>query len=451
MDKATIEQTDTDKCSGYSQSKSKKDTPSTTFLNKFDIDLDPYGNQPILNPFQFLYPKGDHHVKEIVSYKFSKSKLAVTCPTEDYIFTFYNTLRHIAASFNILLRPLHEVTKETGTCQLSHTNCIRYKHSYDAMSTALHLKLTTNDYFKGFPQAMTYVHAAHNNSDGFKLLYRILELIHPQLRAEKGGIHKTIEAPNYSDIEDDNIYTFMTRYKNYLLYEALSPEKRQYNKKEQAMYVMNTLKSDDRFTAGIEYVKNTLQAYQRERSMNQSCIFPIDLEIDEIGITIDERSPDYVVGELATTTPTITRGVINAFNRRSFQQNQNNDKNHRSKNIDKSIACKGCGGRGHCITNPENICFIMAKHHICSNFLAQDKNLPIIKANTYRYKKDRKEKAQKSKFSSKVDTFIRNLEDKGEQHNITPMISLAQALASSTDSDSNHSHSDTDDDSNMSK
>ena len=82
------------------------------------------------------------------------------------------------------------------------------------MSTALHLKLTGNDYFKSFPKAQTYIHAAANNSDGFKLLYRILEIIHPRLRISKGSIHKMIKAPTYSDIEDDSVYTFITRYKN---------------------------------------------------------------------------------------------------------------------------------------------------------------------------------------------------------------------------------------------
>ena len=80
------------------------------------------------------------------------------------------------------------------------------------MATALHLKLTTNGYFKGFQVASTYIQAAANSNDGFKLLYRILEIIYPKLRAEKGGIHKVVEAPAYADVTDDNIYTFMTKY-----------------------------------------------------------------------------------------------------------------------------------------------------------------------------------------------------------------------------------------------
>ena len=93
------------------------------------------------------------------------------------------------------------------------------------MSTALHIKLTGEYYVKIFPKATTYVKAATNSSDSFKLLYRIVEIINPQLRASKGGVHEVIESPLYDDVEDNNIYTFITRYKNYLMYKQLSPEK----------------------------------------------------------------------------------------------------------------------------------------------------------------------------------------------------------------------------------
>lgn len=120
------------------------------------------------------------------------------------------------------------------------------------MSTALYLKLTGNDdYFKGFQKAKTFIQVAANNSNSFKLIYRILEIIHPRLRLYKGGVHLTIEALTYVDVEDDNIYTFITRYKNYLLYEQLSKESRTYNKHEQAMFISNALVQDKRFRVGL--------------------------------------------------------------------------------------------------------------------------------------------------------------------------------------------------------
>ena len=104
-------------------------------------------HHPILTPFQYLYPKDNHNPREIDSHTFQKAKMAMKCSSEEYIFTFYNTLRLITGSFHILLNPLQEIKKETGICMLSPTNCIGYANTYNAMATALHLQLTTNDYF----------------------------------------------------------------------------------------------------------------------------------------------------------------------------------------------------------------------------------------------------------------------------------------------------------------
>ena len=75
-------------------------------------------------------------------------------------------------------------------------------------------------------------------------------------------------------MDDDSIYTFINRYKNYLLYELLSPEKRQYNKTEQASYITSSLDHDERFKPGIEYVRYTLLAFQRERTIKTDTTFP---------------------------------------------------------------------------------------------------------------------------------------------------------------------------------
>ena len=87
------------------------------FMGKHEINLNnTTGQTPILTPFQFLYPKDVHHAREVESHKFQKSKLSVQCNTEDNIFTFYNTMQHIASSFNILLKPITDITKDTCIC-----------------------------------------------------------------------------------------------------------------------------------------------------------------------------------------------------------------------------------------------------------------------------------------------------------------------------------------------
>ena len=80
-----------------------KEKGTTMFMNKDVIDTHKSEHYPpILTPFQFLYPKNNHHAREVESHKFAKAKLVVKCQSEDAIFTFYNALQHILGSYNIL-------------------------------------------------------------------------------------------------------------------------------------------------------------------------------------------------------------------------------------------------------------------------------------------------------------------------------------------------------------
>ena len=372
------------------------------------------------------------------------------------MFTFYNTLRHIAASFNILLRPLEEITKTTGVCQLTQSNCIGYEHAKDIMSTALHLKLTGNDYFKSFPKAQTFITAAANSSDGFRLLYRILEIIHPRLRLEKGGLHKTIDPPSYNDIADDSIYTFITRYKNYLLYEKLSPENRSYNKREQTMFIIKALGIDSRFKDGLVYVEATLQAYQRDMQITPTTPFPLDLDIEEIAITIAERSDAYTVGEKAPSPRVVNpyarvldnqdTSVIRAMGRKDNNckpqgnggyQRYKSDKMEKPK-IRNTQTCKACMGVGHCISNADTVCYVVAKAYICNRFMEDAANASIVKSNTYRYKKEQKEKAMRLKTSSRMDGIIKKMESAGHTDlQLAPMIHMANAMVDDSSDESN--------------
>ena len=126
-----------------------------------------------------------------------------------------------------------------------------------------------------------------------------MEIIDPRLRLEKGGMHKTIERPNYDNIADNSIYTFVTRYKKLIFYEELSPQHRSYNQQEQTMFILHALKVDTCFKEGLVYVEATIQAYQRDTIITPTTLFPLDLEIDEITVTIDERYDAYTVGDKA--------------------------------------------------------------------------------------------------------------------------------------------------------
>ena len=76
---------------------------------------------------------------------------------------------------------------------------------------------------------------------------------------------------------------------------------------------MNTLELDNRFKTGTDYVNSTLQAYQRDRTSNASATFPTDFKVDEIGVTIDERSIEYMIGDTSSVNPYATQGTIRTF------------------------------------------------------------------------------------------------------------------------------------------
>ena len=98
------------------------------------------GRHPILIPHQFQMD--GQTAMEVDSHKFQKATITVKCEGPDTIFTFYNTFKHVAASYNIMLLPLEDITRQTGTSLLTPNNCQGYDNIKDTMSTAIFLKPT---------------------------------------------------------------------------------------------------------------------------------------------------------------------------------------------------------------------------------------------------------------------------------------------------------------------
>ena len=115
----------------------------------------------------------------------------------------------------------------------------------------------------------------------------------------------------------------------------------------------------------------------------------MDIEIDEITVTIDKRSVEYNVGKHQdsgiksntfvnryTSSPTSNVARGGTWNKKPYEKTQNNryGNQHRSTNRDKSITCKACMGIGHCATNEDTICYTLAKVHICAGFIEKEEN-----------------------------------------------------------------------------
>ena len=62
------------------------------------------------------------------------------------------------------------------------------------------------------------------------------------------------------------------------------------------MFILHALTVDTSSKEGLVYVEATIQAYQRYTIITPTTPFPLDLEVDKIAVTIDERSDAYAVG-----------------------------------------------------------------------------------------------------------------------------------------------------------
>ena len=165
------------------------------------------------------------------------------------------------------------------------------------------------------------------------------------------------------------------------------------------MFVLNALASDKRFRDGLIYVEDTIKAFQTDSRVSGDTPFPLDLEITEIAVTIDAHSEDYVVGDKITTPRVINSydsklqmleaediPSIRVLKVRDDTRNNNYKKGgykKRDNKVRNTQMCKACLGIGHCITNPDTICYNVAKQQIYTKFLDTAENTQALKSNFY--------------------------------------------------------------------
>ena len=108
------------------------------------------------------------------------------------------------------------------------------------------------------------------------------------------------------------------------------------------------------------------------------------------------------------------------------------------------LSCKACLGLGHDVTDTDSVCYMLAKMHLCTNYMADDKNAPFIKANTAKYKKERREKLNKAKMNNRMKSLVNKLAESDScTTDMTPLIKLAHAVVESDDEMSLDNESDT--------
>ena len=138
--------------------------------------------------------------------------------------------------------------------------------------------------------------------------------------------------------------------------------------------------------------------------------FPFNLEIDGIAVSINEISNEYTVGDKAAPPRVLNPYArvmdnddipsIHALGRRDASNKpprragykRYNDQQETNPKIRNTQIYKACIGVGHCITNQDMICYVVAKAHIYNILVTDDANAQLVKSNTYRCNKEQKDK-----------------------------------------------------------
>ena len=128
------------------------------------------------------------------------------------------------------------------------------------MKGAIYYKLNDATLWTGYDQGWNLVKSNLLDCDGFEVLYNVLSDVLPKLNKNTPKSHK-IQRPVYNDMDNDNIYSYITAYNAFLGFEALGNHSRTYTPFKIAVYIADDLERDPhkQFEKGITYVRTQLK------------------------------------------------------------------------------------------------------------------------------------------------------------------------------------------------
>ena len=371
---------------------------------------------------EYFYNSKKYYVNISTFYKLQWN---CKCQNEVEILTFYKTLQHMASTCGIPLRDLDDVDETHGVCPLTIHNCSNYEKIYKLMSGAIFYKINDESLWDGYNQGWNLIKSNILHCDGFEVLYDILAEVLPKLNKNTAKSHK-IQKPSYTEMDDDNIYTYISAYNAFLEFESLGSNSRNYTPHEITVYIADDLEKDPhkRFDKGISYVRQKL-----ERSPDGVNVAK-DISLAKIAKTICKYSPEYVVGEYKSDDhPTIR--ALKQTNRpkidyRTTTTKYRSNKTSTNTSRDPSVDCSICGQKGHDVTT-ENGCHFLAKWTLCKQ--ANEKlEESKIKNNTRRYLKHLRRQQSTARKRDKIEKRIRCLQCDDDTASNTALIHSLQLL-----------------------
>ena len=381
--------------------------PNTTLHHPYSLP-----NKDQLRESQYIYDIKSPHPKlhSVNTSGLYKINWKVTCSSEMEIFTFYESLKHMASTCGIPMRQITDIDETTGVCPLSPKNCANYDIIYPLMAGAIYHKINDQSLLKGYPLGWNLVTSNLHDCDGFEVMFDVLGEILPKLNINSAK-SVFIKQPVYATMPHDDIYEYISAYKAFLKFENLGTNCRTYSAYEQVVYILGDLDRDpqQRFEKGIDYARTQLS-----HSVDGISV-PRDITISKIAKTVCRYSLAYTVREHAVSENPVVH-ALKKYNKpspppvssRTPYTNDTRDQD-RCPNKTSSLKCKYCGQNGHDETT-ENGCYFMAKFTLCqqatSKFPESD-----IKTNTRKFLSKMREQDKNNRQNNRIERHIRTLRD----------------------------------------
>ena len=282
--------------------------PSTTV----DLTMEPNGKESLFGNTYYLgghsgktsvldhyeFPKGTSYSLDAKYFLKTETNSISTISSKEEIIAHFKQYVAAAHRFGILITPSHQVTRWVNeeyppTCPFNpqaFQTKNHFDHVYTQSSTAIYAKLkTTID--ESWREGWNLIEQEDVHCDGYKVLYRLLEQVHPALNNEA----EIIMEPKYTD--SDDVFSFCKKYGHYIGYQRGMgnnvSDHLAYNYVTQIISNTTTEYSDGLSECQKLY-RDYMHSLERWQYSGQhpetEPIFPRLLKLDELPLTISKYS-----------------------------------------------------------------------------------------------------------------------------------------------------------------
>ena len=354
---------------------------------------------------EFYQPQGMYTLRDN-DFKRNSPPLQICKKTSDIVH-IYNALESSANSYNIMVTPFNDVqvwdkdpmsVPTTCNMQFDVENDDNLQMVYSRMSSAIYEKLRKAN-FLYIPKFNKILNSTRT-TDGFVILYKLIESQHPHLTSEQ----KRPPKPTLNN--STCIYDFLTEYENWLDYESISS--RTYTPAEKIEYLMDQLQQEEKYEEAYKLVSSQYMIYKQDKLRNYNAPFPHSLLLTNVDSTIATVYGDdeqYILyGDISNSdSDSNDNAQVHAMHANPTRRTNNNQRNNRSdynnnqhfygrlfqsperKNWKRKPIqqwCKCCGTFGHDVFR--NGCDFAAKVLLAESFLARNPNMQQRIIDTYK-------------------------------------------------------------------